>query len=83
MKTITCENLDDAIAEAVTTYEQQRDRTVGGSGVAHLGFLAHEMRNLLSTAMLTFEALSRGSVGRPREHQHLARAQSTANASPD
>jgi signal transduction histidine kinase len=55
--------LDDAIAEAVTTYEQQRDRTVGVSGVAHLGFLAHEMRNLLSTSMLTFEALSRGSVG--------------------
>jgi hypothetical protein len=55
--------LDDAIAEAVTHYEQQRDRTVGGSGVAHLGFLAHEMRNLLSTSMLTFEALSRGNVG--------------------
>ena len=55
--------LDDAIAEAVTTYEEQRDRTVGGAGVAHLGFLAHEMRNLLSTSMLTFDALSRGSVG--------------------
>ena len=55
--------LDDAIAEAVTMYEQQRDRTVSGSGVAHLGFLAHEMRNLLSTSMLTFEALSRGNVG--------------------
>ena len=55
--------LDDAIAEAVTTYEEHRDRTVGGAGVAHLGFLAHEMRNLLSTSMLTFDALSRGSVG--------------------
>jgi signal transduction histidine kinase len=55
--------LDDAIAEAVTTYQEQRDRTIGNSGVAHLGFLAHEMRNLLSTSMLTFEALSRGSVG--------------------
>jgi signal transduction histidine kinase len=55
--------LDDAIAEAVTTYERQRDRTVGGPGMAHLAFLAHEMRNLLSTSMLTFEALSRGSVG--------------------
>src|SRR4029078_8842073 len=55
--------LDEAIAEAVTMYEQQRDRTISGSGVAHLGFLAHEMRNLLSTSMLTFEALSRGNVG--------------------
>jgi signal transduction histidine kinase len=55
--------LDDATAQAVTEYEHQRDRTVGDAGAAHLGFLAHEMRNLLSTAMLTFDALSRGSVG--------------------
>ncbi len=55
--------LDDATAQAVTEYERQRDRRVDGVGVAHLGFLAHEMRNLLSTSMLTFEALSRGAVG--------------------
>jgi signal transduction histidine kinase len=56
--------LDDAIAQAVTSYEQQRDRTGGGDpGVAHLGFLAHEMRNLLMSAMLTFDALSKGAVG--------------------
>lgn len=55
--------LDDAIAEAVTAFERQRDRTVGGPGVEHLGFLAHEMRNLLGSAMLTFEALSKGRVG--------------------
>lgn len=28
-----------------------------------LDFLAHEMRNLLTTAMLSFDALRRGSVG--------------------
>lgn len=55
--------LDDAIAQAVTSYEQQRDRTVGDTGAAHLGFLAHEMRNLLATSMLTYEALTRGNVG--------------------
>jgi signal transduction histidine kinase len=55
--------LDDAIAQAVTEYEHQRDRAVGGAGVAHLGVLAHEMRNLLTTAMLTFDALKRGGVG--------------------
>jgi hypothetical protein len=56
--------LDDAIAQAVTTYEHQRDRAVGGNpGAAHLGFLAHEMRNLLTTSMLTYEALVRGNVG--------------------
>jgi signal transduction histidine kinase len=55
--------LDKAIAHAVTEYERQRDRTVGGQSVEHLGGLAHEMRNLLTTAMLTFDALSTGSVG--------------------
>jgi signal transduction histidine kinase len=55
--------LDEAIAQAVTEYERQRDRTVRGTSMEHLGFLAHEMRNLLSTSMLTFEALSRGTVG--------------------
>jgi signal transduction histidine kinase len=55
--------LDEATAQAVTEYEQQRDRTSGSPGVAHLGFLAHEMRNLLSTSILTFDALRKGTVG--------------------
>ncbi|MEA2700863.1 MAG: hypothetical protein QOI66_5134 [Myxococcales bacterium] len=55
--------LDDAIAQAVTEYQHQRDRAFGDAGVEHLGFLAHEMRNLLSGAMLSFDALSRGNVG--------------------
>jgi signal transduction histidine kinase len=56
--------LDDAIAQAVTAYEHKRDRQVSvDTGVAHLGYLAHEMRNLLTTSMLTFEALAKGSVG--------------------
>jgi len=55
--------LDDAIAQAVTAYEGERDLSAAGSGVAHLGFLAHEMRNLLATSMLTYRALERGSVG--------------------
>jgi signal transduction histidine kinase len=55
--------LDEAIAQAVTAYEQQRDRTDSSPGVAHLGFLAHEMRNLLAASMLTFNALESGTVG--------------------
>ena len=55
--------LDEAIAQAVTEYEHQRDRSVGSPRTAHLGVLADEMRNLLTTAMLTFEALEKGSVG--------------------
>jgi signal transduction histidine kinase len=55
--------LDDAIAQAVTEYVHERDRMVGGPGVEHLGFLAHEMRNLLAGAMLSFDALLKGNVG--------------------
>ena len=56
--------LDDAIAQAVTSYEHQRDHAgPGGARVTQLGVLAHEMRNLLMTSMLTFEALAKGSVG--------------------
>jgi signal transduction histidine kinase len=55
--------LDDATARAVTEYEHRRDKTTGGSDAAQLGFLAHEMRNLLTTSMLAFDALRRGSVG--------------------
>jgi signal transduction histidine kinase len=55
--------LDRATAQAVTAFERQRDRTVESRGAAQLGFLAHEMRNLLSTSMLTFDVLARGTVG--------------------
>jgi len=55
--------LDEAIAQAVTEYEHQRDRSIGSPGVAHLNVLAHEMRNLLASSMLTFEALASGAVG--------------------
>ena len=54
-----------AVAElAVTAFERQRrPERSAGPGVEHLGFLAHEMRNLLGSAILTFEALSKGTVG--------------------
>ncbi|MDB4979310.1 MAG: Sensory box histidine kinase/response regulator [Myxococcales bacterium] len=55
--------LDEAIAQAVTAYEHERDPTVGGSKMTQLGGLAHEMRNLLTTSMLTFDAICKGSVG--------------------
>ncbi len=55
--------LDDAIANAVTSFERQRDRSGDAAGITNLGFLAHEMRNLLSISMRTFDALTRGTVG--------------------
>lgn len=54
--------LDDAIAEAVTTYAQQRERGITESGTERLGVLAHELRNLLNTGSLAFESIKRGRV---------------------
>jgi signal transduction histidine kinase len=66
--------LDDAIAVAVTEYGRQRDQstsdrnqsTLDGEmarGTERLGFLAHELRNLVNTAILAFEVLKTGNVG--------------------
>jgi len=59
--------LDDAIASAVTQYAKERDQTNADGealrGSERLGFFAHELRNLLNTALLAFEALRSGSVG--------------------
>ena len=54
--------LDDAIAEAVTEYSRERERVIVERGTERLGVLAHEMRNLLNTAMLSFESIQRGRV---------------------
>ena len=59
--------LDDAIAGAVTEYGRERmestlaEETTRGS--ERLGFLAHELRNVLNTATLAFEILRSGNVG--------------------
>ncbi len=51
--------LDDAIAEAVTEYGKLREH----EGSERLGSLAHELRNLLNSAILAFDILKTGSVG--------------------
>jgi signal transduction histidine kinase len=55
--------LDDAIAGAVTAYGDQREVELAYEGTERLGVLAHEMRNLLSTAILSFEVIRKGTVG--------------------
>jgi signal transduction histidine kinase len=59
--------LDNAIADAVTAFEDQRDQLISETGNRamgeRLGFLAHELRNFLNTAMMSFAALKRGNVG--------------------
>ncbi|AKJ07533.1 Sensory box histidine kinase/response regulator [Archangium gephyra] len=55
--------LDDAIAEAVTGYGSQRERVLSQQETGRLGFFAHELRNLISAASLTYQVLRSGRVG--------------------
>jgi len=59
--------LDDAIAGAVTEFSLQRDVLISDIQVTQLnerlGFLAHELRNLIQTATLAFAAVKTGKVG--------------------
>lgn len=54
--------LDDAIAGAVTAYSSFRERKIAAQETERLGFLAHELRNLLNAAMLSFELIKTGRV---------------------
>ena len=59
--------LDDAIASAVTEYG--RERPLLGAGISapsereRVGFLVHEIRNLVNAATVAFEVLNTGNVG--------------------
>jgi signal transduction histidine kinase len=55
--------LDEVIAEAVTEFARQRDRSVASQNTERLGIFAHELRNQLNTALLAYEALKMGAVG--------------------
>ena len=52
-------SVDVATARAVTAFSRGRDRSNDQKGAERLGMLAHELRNRLSTAVLSFEALRR------------------------
>lgn len=58
--------LDNAISDAVTEFSFQRDAQAADvharDSSKKLGFLAHEMRNLLSTASLAFSAAKAGQL---------------------
>ena len=55
--------LDDAIADAVTEFSAARDDAAVPREVERLGVLGHEMRNLLSSATLSYQPVVNGSVG--------------------
>ena len=58
--------LDNAVADAVTEFGRQRDQLMSAQGAQatneRLGSLAHELRNLLNTAVLAFDAIKTGNV---------------------
>jgi signal transduction histidine kinase len=55
--------LDDAIAGALTEYVRQREQSIVDEGTERLGILAHELRNAIGAAMLSFQMIKSGSVG--------------------
>lgn len=55
--------LDDAIARAVTEYAHERDLSLSRDETEQHGTFAHELRNLLNVAMMSYEILKQGSVG--------------------
>jgi hypothetical protein len=46
----------------VTEFSRRRDLTFGDGEAERLGHLTHELRNLLSTAMLAYAAVKSGKV---------------------
>ncbi len=54
--------LDEAIANAVTEYQRRRDESSTYESTERLGVLAHELRNRLGAAMLSFSMLQEGTV---------------------
>ena len=55
--------LDDAIAGAVTGFSLQQAQVTAETATERLGILAHELRNLVTTATLSFEIIRKGTVG--------------------
>ena len=58
--------LDDAIAGAVTEYGREHEQSAidaAARGNEQLGTFAHEVRNLVNTAIMSFEVLRTGNVG--------------------
>jgi signal transduction histidine kinase len=59
--------LDEAIADAVTEFGRQRDQFTADESTRamneRLGFLAHELRNLIGNALMAFTVIKKGHVG--------------------
>ena len=54
--------LDEAIAAAVTAFLDHCERAIASEDTERLGVLAHEMRNVLNNAILSFASIKKGTV---------------------
>ena len=64
--------LNAGIADAVAQYGKQRDLELQRQASEHLGFIAHELRNPMSAAMLAFRRLKTGRAGARRPRRRSA-----------
>jgi signal transduction histidine kinase len=55
--------LDTAIAEAVTEYGRVKEEAASQQDLGHRGAIAHELRNFVQTALLSFKVIETGKVG--------------------
>src|SRR5512133_261655 len=55
--------LDTAIAEAVTEYGRLKEEAASQQDLRRRGEIAHELRNFVQTALLSFQVLEAGKVG--------------------
>lgn len=63
--------LNTGIANAVTQYVAERDAELHRNASEHLGFIAHEIRNPLSSARMAFDILSRGDLATSKRASEL------------
>lgn len=55
--------LDTAIAQAVSSFDVAEKETLEQGEVQRLGFLAHELRNALSNAVMAYRMIKSGRIG--------------------
>ncbi len=68
-------HLSNAVAEAAVAYANHRDEELRRRTTEHLGFLAHELRNTLGSAVMAHSLLSdRGEIAEGRAAIALARS---------
>src|SRR6188474_1309254 len=59
--------LDTAISASVTEYQRQKVNATADEALEHIGALAHELRNALSSAVMAFSVIKPGVAGKRGE----------------